>query len=94
MAIVISQKILEKLKSKHSVCQADIQECFANRTGAYLLDIREKHDSDPPTQWFIAETNYGRSLKVVFVCRDTDIYIRTAYKPNEKELSIYEKYAC
>lgn len=94
MGIVISQKIIEKLKTKHNVNEEGIHECFANRIGGYLLDTREEHDSDPPTQWFISETNYGKVLKVVFIRRDEDIYIRTAYEPNEKEISIYKKFGC
>lgn len=91
MPIIISQKIRDKLKSKHSVSEEDVAQCFANRTGTYLLDPREEHASDPPTQWFISETDFGRKLKVVFILKSGNIYLRTAFKPNEKEISIYSK---
>jgi len=92
MALIISQQILEKLKSKHNVSEEDVAQCFANRTGNYLLDTREAHASDLPTRWFISETDYGRKLKVVFIFKDGDIFLRTAFAPNAKELDIYTKY--
>lgn len=92
MSLVLSKTILEKLASKHGVNREEVEQCFANRTGAYLQDTREDHQSDPPTLWFIADTNYGRLLKIVFIAKDGDVFIRTAYPPNEAELSIYAKY--
>ena len=92
MAIVISPKIREKLASKHNVTAEEIAQCFANRTGNFLLDTREDHASDPPTRWFISETDYGRKLKVVFVAKDGDIFIRSAFAPNQTEQSIYNNF--
>lgn len=92
MSLVVSQKILEKLASKHGVNKDEVEQCFANRTGKYLKDVRENHLTDPPTLWFIAETYYGRKLKVVFVAKDGDIYLRTAYTPDSNELRIYKKH--
>ena len=48
---------------------------------------REEHRTNPPTHWFLAETCYGRLLKVVFVpdTNGKDIYIKTAYEPNEQK---------
>lgn len=92
MALIISRDIREKLASKHNVCEEEVAQCFANRTGKYLLDTREEHASDPPTQWFISETDFARKLKVVFIHRGEDIFIRTAYTPNENELRIYAKH--
>lgn len=89
----ISRNIAEKLRDKHQVEKREIVEAFANRDGVFLEDNREEHKSDPPTQWFIAETDYGRKLKVVFIAKDGDIIIRTAYAPNPTELAIYKKYA-
>ncbi len=93
MVIVLSNNILEKLASKHGVKKDDVEQCFANRTGKYLADTREEHLSTPPTYWFIAETNFGRLLKVAFIAKDGDIFIRTSYPPNEEEIRIYKKYA-
>ena len=92
MSLVISPKVREKLANKSPpVTEAEVRQCFANRTGKYLYDEREDHKSDPPTRWFIAETNYGRNLKVVFIQRDGDVIIRTAYDPNRDETRIYRQ---
>lgn len=92
MGIIISKKISEKLSLKHRVTEAEVEQCFANMEGKFLLDPREEHQSDPPTKWFIAHTNGGRALKVVFILEDGDIYLRTAFPPNEEEVRIYNKY--
>lgn len=89
MAIIISPKIRDKLTNKHAVTSEEIEQCFSNRWGGFLLDTREEHASVPPTKWFISETDYGRKLKIVFVLEDGDIYLRTAYTPNEQEMRIY-----
>lgn len=93
MAIVLSNNVLEKLASKHGVKKDDVEQCFSNRTGTFLEDTREEHLSNPPTRWFIAETDFGRLLKVAFIAKDGDIIIRTSYPPNEEEIRIYKKYA-
>lgn len=91
MAVKISKKISDKLHFKHGVCETEVAECFANIEGRYLLDTREEHKSDPPTLWFIAETNMGRKLKVVFVSKEGDNYIKSAFEPNSEEIRIYHK---
>lgn len=91
--LIISAKVREKLAGKHPpVTQDEIVQCFANRTGKLLLDTREQHQSDPPTRWFISETDYGRKLKIAFINTDQGIVIRTAYDPNSEEMRIYKKY--
>ena len=91
--LIISSKVREKLAGKHPpVTQDEIVQCFANRTGQLLLDTREQHQSDPPTRWFISETDYGRKLKIAFINADQGIVIRTAYDPNPEEIRIYKKY--
>lgn len=92
MAIIISKKIHEKLATKHNVTTDEVAQCFANREGKFLIDTREIHASDPPTHWFISETNYGRKLKIIFVPKDGDIYLRSAFAPNEAELRIYKNH--
>lgn len=90
----ISDAIADKLNEKHSVTKDEIEECFYNRIKGLLEDTREQHKTNPPTMWFIAETNEGRSLKVVFIELVNGTYeIKTAYEPNEDEVRIYEKYA-
>ena len=93
MKLLISPKVLEKLANKKPpVTKEEIKQCFANRTGIYLLDEREEHASHPPTRWFIAETDFGRELKIAFIPTGNVLIIRTAYDPNPEEKRIYQKY--
>jgi len=96
MNISISPRVLAKLVGKHGVSGFEVRECFLNRDGGFLEDIREQHRSFPPTQWFVSATNKGRLLKIVFILRRTaDVArceIRTAYEPNAEEVRIYGKY--
>jgi len=93
VALKISPKVLAKLAAKTPpVTTEEIEQCFANRTGVYLIDSREEHASDPPTRWFIAETYFGRKLKVVFIPIGKDVHIRSAFDPNQQEIKIYEDY--
>lgn len=93
MPLIISPQVLEKLSNKSPpVTRREVEQCFDNRRGKLLLDEREENKTDPPTQWFIAETNKDRSLKIVFVRRDKDIHLKTAYDPNTEEVRIYMKF--
>ena len=89
---IVAHSIRRKLKFKHNVEISEVDECFCNREKGFLEDVREEHATNPPTLWFIAETNYGRKLKVIFIPSDP-LAVKTAYEPNEKEIMIYEKYA-
>lgn len=91
MALIISRQVREKLNAKHQVSEREVRECIANRTGKFIADDREEHRSDPPTLWFIAETNLGRSLKIVFIYRDGNFVIRTAYSPEVEAVRIYNE---
>lgn len=94
MALIISKKILLKLEQKHGVSRDDVIQCFANRERGFLEDVREDHKTDPATKWFIAETDFGRKLKVAFVMDDKgDIYLKTAYPANRIEKHIYNNRA-
>lgn len=93
MSLIISQKIRAKLANKTPpVTEDEITQCFTTRSGVYLRDLREEHQTDPPTRWFISETYYGRMLKIVFIRKDNDVIIKTAYDPNANEARIYKKY--
>lgn len=95
--IVISEAVAEKLATKHKVSKKEILQCFANRQGGFLEDSREEHRTNPPTQWFVAETNGGRLLKVIFVVEDgkndPEVHIKSAYEPSAEVVRIYEKFA-
>lgn len=87
--LILSPRVREKLETKHQVKEQEVRECFLNYVGEYLLDEDEKHVTDPPTLWFIGETYRGRLLKIIFVCRDGNIYLKSAFDANEKSQRIY-----
>lgn len=89
-AIIISDGILAKLRDKHDVSRAEVEQCFQNRCGMFLRDNREDHRTDPPSLWFIAETNKGRLLKVVCMFVDGNIHIKSVFEPNDDEIRLYE----
>lgn len=89
MAIKISPAVREKLTNKHRVNQDEIEQCFANRTNGFLIDMRADHQTNPITRWFISETDVGRKLKIAFMPMQKDFHIKSAYPPNEDELKIY-----
>lgn len=91
MTIVISPAVCAKLAEKHKVSTEEVEQCFCNRNGNYILDTREEHAASAPTLWFIAETHSGRKLKVVFVHEHGNIYIRTAFDPSEAVIGYYLK---
>lgn len=91
LKLIVSPAIREKLLCKHSVKKGEVEECFYNRIGPYLEDDAEDHRTNPPSYWFIAETNRGRRLKVVFVEKDGNVYLKTAFAANRKSESVYTK---
>ncbi len=92
MRLIISQAVLAKLASKHAVSRNEVEQCFENREGRLLSDSREEHETDPPTLWFIAQTDRGRPLKIVYVQRGQDVFLKSAFEPVSEELRIYRKY--
>ncbi len=93
MRLLISTKVKSKLFKKHAVTENEIRECFLNRERATLRDEREDHQSDPPTLWIIAKTDYLRELKLVFMVTDKGVILKTAYEPNQQEIQIYKSKA-
>lgn len=94
MNLKISPAVLQKLKEKHNVTEAEIVECFANRSGRFLADNREEHRTNPATLWFVSETDFARKLKVVFIQHsDGQVEIKSAFEPNPTELYIYNKHS-
>jgi hypothetical protein len=93
MKIMISDRVREKLNTKHSgVTLNELRQCFANRTGEYAIDDREDHLTQPLTRWFIAETNFGRKLKTCFIPYPDRVELKTAYEPNAGEIALYGHY--
>lgn len=93
MSLFLSARVREKLLARN-ITEAHVVQCFANRAGRDLFDNRPKHKTDPPTRWFIAETDYGIKLKVCFIYhQDTQLVeIKSAFKPNDEEVAIYAKH--
>lgn len=91
-ALNITPAILSKLRDRHGVSRAEVEQCFQNRAGRLLVDDRALTKTNPPTLWFIATTNRGRSLKIVYIQRGTLVDLKTAYEPNEDEARIYRRH--
>lgn len=88
--LCVSYKVRLKLSSKAPpVSENDICECFQNRTRTPIRDTRERHETDPPTMWFISENDYGQRLKVCFIEDGSNIHIKSAFTPNADEERIY-----
>ena len=81
-----------KLKAKHGVTIAEVRQCFLNKNGRLLTDNRALVKTNPPTLWFIADTNKARALKVVYIQIGLQVHLKTAYEPNDVEIAIYVKY--
>ena len=92
LKLTFSANVENKLGKKHGVSPDEVRQCFSNMQGKFLQDTREDHATDPPTLWFIAETDHGRLLKVCFVFDNGITYIKTAYEPNKEERRIYQKH--
>jgi hypothetical protein len=92
MSIVLAPRIIEKLRTKHNVSEAEVREAVSNICGQLLIDTREEHATDPPTLWFVAETNAGRLLKVIFIHKEGNNVVKSAYDASEKIQAIYNKF--
>lgn len=93
MEIYIAKSVAQKLKEKHKVRDSEVYQCFKNRTGKYAQDIREKHQTDPPTLWFISQTDTGRHLKVILLrYSKTEVIVKSAYEPNTDDIRLYQAY--
>jgi uncharacterized DUF497 family protein len=96
----ISPAVRKKLAAKHNVTEDEVRQCFLNVNGVFLRDKRERHDSDPPTWWFVAETNRGRLLKVCFCSRRIETSkghavlteIKTAFPPDVDDLECWKRH--
>jgi len=92
--LYMSPSVREKLR-KRQITEAHVLQCFANRTGKYLIDDREEHKTNPPTKWFVASTDYGIILKVCFVFDPVTklIEIKSAYTATAVVSAMYYKKA-
>ena len=90
--LFISDSVSIKIQTKHQVNRSEVVQFFTNRSGKLLLDTREKHQTKPPTLWFIAKTNKNRSLKIVYIQSKDKVQLKSAFEPNEIEFEIYRKF--
>ncbi|MCA6217775.1 ADP-ribosyl-(dinitrogen reductase) hydrolase [Ideonella sp. B7] len=87
--LIVSADVLSKLQSKHGVSKREVEQCFENKCGMYLVDDREDHQTDPPSLWFIAPTNQERELKIIFILKDGNVHLKSAYPPEPEAVAIY-----
>ncbi len=92
MVLMVTSAVREKLEVVHGVTLTEVEECFRNLAGRSLRDTRERHRTRPPTLWFIAQTDSGRVLKVVFIPRREGNVLRSAFEPADIERAIYSRY--
>lgn len=90
MGLIIFGSVRAKLAHKTPpVLEEEIIQCFANQTHKDLIDTRENNLTNPLTRWFIAETDFGRQLKIAYMPFSYGIVIKTAYEPSDEELDIF-----
>ena len=65
--LIVTDAVKAKLKTKHKVELIKVEQCFHNKDGRLLADNRDLHKTNPPTLWFIAQTNNGRTLKIAYI---------------------------
>ena len=94
MRLIVSDEVKAKLLNRHKVRIEEVEQCFVNVVRTFLEDTRPEHQTEPVTEWFIAETDAGRRLKVCFMqFSDGTVEIKTAYKPDPVEEKLYERHA-
>ena len=83
MALIIPPEIAAKIAAGDhgAVSEKEVRECFANHCGGYCYDKRPQHldGKGNPSPWFVAETNRGRTLKIMFVREGADTFLKSAY---------------
>lgn len=92
VGIKFDDNIERKLKVKHNVLPSEVLECFANVQRGFLEDTREDHKTDPPTYWFVEQTDKGRWLFVAFMMIGGKIVVKTAFDADENRRKIYAKH--
>lgn len=97
MALIIPPEIEKKIAGDDhdNVTVKEVHECFTNHDGRYAYDKRPQHldGNGNPSPWFVANTNKGRCLKIMFVLEHGDVYLKSAYPATEQVKDIYKKYA-
>ncbi len=92
MNVRISPNILQKINDR-KISRLEVEQCFQNVEFGYLEDTRAEHLTDPITRWFVAETDKGRTLKIMFVPEKDGVSLKSAYEAKPDVIRIYQKYA-
>ena len=84
LALVISPKIEEKLRTKHDIEPAEVAECFYNRTKGTLIDTREEHKTKPPplANGLLPKQTKDKSLSNLVLTQIRPQYVYTINWPN------------
>lgn len=95
--LIISSKILAKIgQADHGyVTEREVRECFMAWDGRYCEDPREEHQTQSglPTRWFVGESHVGRSLKIMYVEDDENVYLKSAYLATSEVQRMFAKYS-
>ncbi len=91
--LIVSKSIQDKLRDKHNISVREVEQCFENRIGEYLEDTRVDHKTNPPTLWFVAETNCGKLLKVIFMFIDGNVHLKSAFEADQNAIRLYNEFA-
>ncbi len=91
--LFISDWVLTKL-SMHYVTEQEVEEAFFNCSGFFLKEVRRRHQTRPPTFWFVSVTCDGRPLKIAFIpVHETQtLVLKTAFVAEPWEIDEYENY--
>jgi hypothetical protein len=93
MMFRISPDVLDKI-TKRGIRVIEVEQCFLNREGGLCEDTRAQHLTDPLTKWFVAQTDKGRDLKIMYVpTLDGAVDLKSAYEATPEICRIYNKYA-
>lgn len=93
MMFRISPDVLDKI-TKRGIRVIEVEQCFLNREGGLCEDTRAQHITDQLTNWFVAQTDKGRELKIMYVpTRDRGVELKSAYEADPEICRIYNKYA-
>ncbi len=91
IGIKIDESIKQKLKIKHNVDCSEVLECIGNISKGFIKDTRESHLTDPPTHWFVEQTDSGRWLFVAVMMIKKELVIKTAYEADDNKKKLYIK---
>lgn len=91
MTIRASKEILTKI-AERGISMKEVSQCFQNVEHGYLEDGRPEHATKPPTKWFVAETDTGKLLKIMFVPRTDGVDLKSAYLATDNIDRIYKKF--